>query len=108
MTSRKTTKRRTPARGKHEPCALVTGASSGIGAAFARALAARGERLVLVARRRDRLESLARDLGGEQAATVLPLDLTEVDASRWLQDELEGLGLTVDLLVNNAGLGDNG
>ena len=85
--------------------AVVTGASSGIGAAFARALRARGERVVLVARRAERLESLARELGGEPDALVVPLDLADPAAVQTLQASLESRGVAVDLLVNNAGLG---
>jgi uncharacterized protein len=87
-------------------CALVTGASSGIGAAFARALARRGERLVLVARRGDRLSALARELGNDTLA--IPLDLTCRDAGERLEAELGERGLELDLLVNNAGVGDTG
>lgn len=94
----------TPAEGR----ALVTGASSGIGAAFARALARRGERLVLVARRADRLASLVEELGGEERATAIPLDLTERDAGERLERELGERGFGVELLVNNAGVGDTG
>jgi short-subunit dehydrogenase len=85
--------------------ALVTGASSGIGAAYARALRARGERLILVARRAQRLEELARELGGEEWAAVFPLDISTPDAARRLVGETESRGFGVDLLVNNAGLG---
>lgn len=88
--------------------AVVTGASSGIGAAFARALAGRGERLVLVARREQRLRDLARELGGEERALVVPLDLSRPDAAERLRQELDGRGLVVDLLVNNAGVGHTG
>lgn len=84
-------------------CALVTGASSGIGAAFARALHARGERLVLVARRAERLEALVKELGGGHV--VIAADLAASGAAERLLRELEGRGLSVDLLVNNAGLG---
>ena len=80
--------------------ALVTGASSGIGAEFARALAERGHEVVLVARRRDRLEQLAEQIG---SAHVVECDLA-ADPDRLVR-EVEELGLTVDLLVNNAGFG---
>ncbi|MEZ5974802.1 MAG: SDR family NAD(P)-dependent oxidoreductase [Planctomycetota bacterium] len=77
--------------------ALVTGASSGIGAATARALHGEGARLVLAARRTDRLESLAAELGG---ARVVQLDVRDAAACR---AALEGLDL--DIVVCNAGLG---
>ena len=85
--------------------ALVTGASAGIGRAFAEVLAARGYALVLVARRADHLEAAARDLrqrhGVETAAIVD--DLAEPGAPVRLTAELERRGLVVDVLVNNAG-----
>jgi len=85
--------------------ALVTGASSGIGAAFARGLRARGERVVLVARREDRLRTLAGELGGEPHALVLPLDLAGPGAVEALRGDVEARGIAVDCLVNCAGLG---
>ena len=88
--------------------ALVTGASSGIGAAFARALRSRGERLVLVARRGDRLRSLAQELGGAEDVAVVPVDLASSDGPSRLQAEVESVGFEIDLLVNNAGSGDTG
>jgi short-subunit dehydrogenase len=88
-----------------EPRALVTGASSGIGAAYARALRARGERVVLVARRKERLRSLARELGGEEWALALPADLAVPGAVDELCAEIEARSLGVNLLVNNAGVG---
>lgn len=88
--------------------ALVTGASSGIGEAFARQLRARGERLVIVARRGDRLAALATQLGGGTVVASIPLDLTQPDAPALLERELVARGLAVDLLVNNAGVGHTG
>ncbi|GAA1431697.1 SDR family oxidoreductase [Microlunatus lacustris] len=86
---------------------IVTGASSGIGAAFARRLAARGSHLVLVARRRDRLEQLAAELTAQHGVqvTVVPLDLARPDAGRTLAGELEQRGVRPTSLVNNAGFG---
>ncbi len=81
--------------------ALVTGASSGIGAATARRLAREPDaRLVLVARREERLRELARELGG---ATVVPVDLTDADAPATLRARVEEEHGRLDLLVNNAG-----
>ncbi|MFI6007154.1 SDR family NAD(P)-dependent oxidoreductase [Streptomyces sp. NPDC051366] len=90
--------------------ALITGASSGLGAEFAAQLAARGHDLVLVARSADRLAALARRLGEAHAvnAHVLVQDLAEPDAARRIASELAARGLTVDLLVNNAGFGTCG
>ena len=90
------------------PRALVTGASSGIGEAFARALAARGRRLVLVARRADRLAGLARELGGDAAVLAIPLDLARPGAEDELAAKVSAAGIDVDLLVNNAGVGHTG
>jgi short-subunit dehydrogenase len=84
--------------------ALVTGASSGIGEQFARALAARGYELILVARRRERLDGLASEL--PTRSEVVECDLTEDAAS--LPDKVAELGMEVDLLVNNAGFGSWG
>jgi short-subunit dehydrogenase len=85
--------------------ALVTGASSGIGASFARALRRRGHRLVLVARRRERLLALQQELGGEAAAAVIPVDLAAPGGVAALLKELQDRRLAIDLLVNNAGVG---
>ena len=89
--------------------ALVTGASSGIGADMARQLGAAGAHVVLVARSEDALAAVADDVrqrGGQ--ATVLQADLEPDGAAAALVDRLEADGLTVDVLVNNAGFGDQG
>jgi hypothetical protein len=89
--------------------ALVTGASSGIGAALARRIARDGHDMVLVARRTDLLESLAHELekaGGR--AHVIAKDLLRPGAPRELFDEVGRRGFTVDWLINNAGFGMNG
>lgn len=90
------------------PRALVTGASSGIGAAFARELRRRGWPLVLVARRLDRLRDLSRELGGESVALPLAFDLAQTGTPERLYTEVRQRGLDVDLLVNNAGMGHTG
>jgi len=79
--------------------ALVTGASSGIGAAYARGLRARGERVVLVARREDRMRSLAAELGGEPHALFRSLDLAGPGAAESLRTDLEARAISVDCLV---------
>ncbi len=90
--------------------ALITGASSGIGAEFARQLAAAGHGLALVARRGDRLAELAAELTERNGvrAEVLPCDLTDPDARAALPGKVADLGLRVDLLVNNAGFATGG
>lgn len=88
--------------------ALITGASAGIGAAFARVFASEGFDLVLVARRKDRLIELARELGGEFGVKTLvfPADLSHPGTVKRITDELAGRSVTVDALVNNAGFAD--
>jgi len=90
--------------------ALVTGASSGIGEAFARELAARGMDLVLVARSEDKLRALAAELarGHGIRADVIASDLGREGAAVRLYHEVEGLGMRVDMLLNNAGFGAYG
>ncbi len=85
--------------------ALITGASSGIGRAFARPLAAMGKDLILVARREDRLQALAAELSEKYPiqAHILQADLAQPDGPQRLFADTEGRGLTVDLLVNAAG-----
>lgn len=92
---------------EHSATALVTGASSGIGAELARAHTARGGDLVIVARRRDRLEAMKAELEKAHgiAVRVLDKDLTHPDAPREIHDELQSQGIPVDILINNAGLG---
>ncbi|OYY71156.1 SDR family oxidoreductase [Sphingomonas sp. 28-63-12] len=90
--------------------ALVTGASAGLGAHFALALAAQGHDVILTARRSDRLEALAakiRDTFGT-AAHVIPADLAQPDAVAGLMADIAALGLAVNLLINNAGFGARG
>lgn len=87
------------------PVALITGASAGLGAEFARQLGKRGERLVLAARRGDRLEALAAKLGNARAVTV---DLRQPGAAAGLIGDIEQAGERVELLVNNAGFGLHG
>jgi short-subunit dehydrogenase len=90
--------------------ALISGASSGIGACFARALAARGKHLVLVARSRGKLETLARELKARHdlRIEVIPQDLSLEGAASHLVSTLIERGVAVDLLVNNAGFGAQG
>ncbi|NJO35802.1 MAG: SDR family NAD(P)-dependent oxidoreductase, partial [Rhodospirillales bacterium] len=84
--------------------ALVTGASSGIGAAFARLAVREDCDVGLVARRIDRLETLAIELRGSGAAVdVLRADLSTAGAGEALAERVRGLGRGVDILVNNAG-----
>jgi len=86
---------------------LITGASAGIGAEFARQYAALGWNLVLTARREDRLQALAGEIRGRNGVdiTVLAEDLADPAAPERLVATLEARGLTVDALVNNAGYG---
>ncbi len=89
---------------------LVTGASSGIGAAVARELARRGYGVTLVARREERLRALARELSNAHPvrAEPLPCDLADAEARSTLAERVEALDLRVDVLVNSAGLGSYG
>ncbi len=90
--------------------ALITGASTGIGAVFARELAAKGANVILVARSQDKLEALAGELrakcGGD--IHVMPSDLSQPGAIETLVAKTVSAGLTVDVLINNAGFGTHG
>ena len=85
--------------------ALITGASAGLGVEFARQLSKRGHRLVLAARRKDRLDSLAAELGN---ARPVEIDLSREGAADELLKNVADAGETIDLLVNNAGFGLHG
>ena len=82
--------------------ALITGASAGLGVEFARQLSKRGHRLVLAARRKDRLETLAKELGNARAIAI---DLSKSGSAAKLLADLEAAGEQVEILVNNAGFG---
>ena len=85
--------------------ALITGASAGLGIEFARQLSAKGHRLVLAARRKDRLDALVAELGNARAVEI---DLAQPGATAALMRDLEKAGEQVDILVNNAGFGLRG
>lgn len=90
--------------------AVVTGASAGLGAQFARLFARDDHDLVLVARRRDKLDQLAAELRQAHGirTTVIAADLTDPKAPQHLYEELLRAGIEVEFLVNNAGFGANG
>src|SRR3954469_20544519 len=88
------------------PLALVTGASSGIGADLARVLATRGYDLLIVARNKDRLQDLARALAQHEAQVHMEVeDLAAPGAAARLAERVRTAGHQVDVLVNNAGFG---
>ena len=93
-----------------KPVVLITGASSGIGAALARVFAAKGHALALVARRQDRLEALAEEIAasGQARPTVITADLERRDAASIIAAELSSQGLEPAIVVNNAGFGLRG
>ena len=88
-----------------QPVTLITGASAGLGVEFARQLSKRGHRLVLAARRKDRLDALADELGN---ARTIAIDLGEAGSAARLIGEIEAAGEQVHVLVNNAGFGLKG
>jgi len=96
--------------GQEPRWAVITGASSGIGAELARVFAARGYALVLTARRHERLEALAAELGAAHGTRVevMALDLEDREAPQDLAGMLRDGGITVHTLVNNAGFGLRG
>ncbi|WP_166848639.1 SDR family oxidoreductase [Isoptericola sp. BMS4] len=89
---------------------LVTGASAGIGAEFARQLASRGSSLVVAARRVGRLDALAAQLRREHGVTVstLPIDLAQPGAGQTIRDQLDARGIDVTSVVNSAGFANLG
>jgi short-subunit dehydrogenase len=84
---------------------LITGASAGLGAEFARQLSKRGHRLVLAARRKDRLDALAAEVGN---ARPVAIDLSADGAADKLVGDVESAGETIEILINNAGFGQHG
>lgn len=90
--------------------AVITGASSGIGKVYAQQLASRGCHVVLVARSKDKLEAIAREINRQYGvqAYALSYDLSEADVPRLLAEQISELGLSVDILINNAGFGTYG
>ena len=87
------------------PATLITGASAGLGVEFARQCVKRGEEVILVARRKDRLNKLAAELG---KAHVIAADLSKLKAAEKLLAEVASRGLWVRTLINNAGFGLRG
>ena len=90
--------------------AVITGASSGIGLAYAEEFASRGTNLVLVARREELLNEIAKRLTktSNVSVTVVPMDLATLSAGNILVKELESKSIEVDFLINNAGFGTSG
>ena len=90
--------------------ALITGASSGIGAEFARVLAADGMDLILVARRAERLEDLKKEIeqGSDVSCRMIAMDLSRPEAPDELYQATQSRDWSVDWLINNAGFGTNG
>jgi hypothetical protein len=97
-------------RSTERATALVTGASAGLGVEYAKLFAADGHDLVLIARRREKLDELAASLARDHGTkvTVIPADLQQENAPRRIFEEVKAAGLTIEFLVNNAGFGSNG
>jgi short-subunit dehydrogenase len=97
-------------KSKYPGAALITGASSGIGEAFARRLAKDGVHLVLVARRRALLDKLADELHGAHGVKVhaIDLDLAQPDSAAKLKAAVDEQGIKIGMLINNAGFGSHG
>lgn len=85
--------------------ALITGASAGLGTGFAKALAANGYNLVLIARRREKLEEVANDLRAQfgVVVTIVPADLSNPEAPNTIYETLKTANIRIDYLINNAG-----
>jgi short-subunit dehydrogenase len=92
---------------QRRPVTLITGASAGIGTALAHVFARNGHELVLIARRKERLEALSEEIAakGHPRPLFLPVDLESRDAVERIEDMLIMLGLEPDVVVNNAGFG---
>lgn len=90
--------------------ALITGASAGLGSDYARLFAADGHDVVLVARRKEKLDELAEELGAQHDITahVIASDLGDPDAPQAIHDQVADQGIAVEYLINNAGFGSNG
>jgi len=97
-------------RGYADKWALITGASSGIGAEFARRLAARGMHLVLVARRTELMESLAKEVHTAHGTKceIISSDLSDMEQVAGLYEEMKKRNIKISLLINNAGFGHVG
>ena len=87
--------------------ALITGASDGIGRELARVMARDKWNLVLVARRENRLEDLQRELSPVVSVEIVPFDLSQEDSARRIVEHLSDRDITIEALINNAGLGDH-
>jgi short-subunit dehydrogenase len=96
--------------GKSGQTALITGASAGLGREFAKLAAQDGHDLVLVARRRSRMDELASELGAAHGVgiTVIDADLGDRATPLQIVDRVQAAGLQIDILINNAGFGSHG